>query len=201
MKLIIGLGNPGEKYQKTRHNIGFMVLEHLLKNYEPIRETSWENSVKLKSDIAQFDWQPKNGLLEKVILVKPKTFMNNSGMAVQLVASFYKLSPNDIWVIQDDIDLPVGHFRIRLGGGDGGHRGIESIIKTLNQGDFWRFRLGIGRPEERFGATKGVDDYVLGEFSGSEWGKIRELVKRAAKAIEESLENGLDSAMNIYNIK
>src|SRR5262249_25167136 len=151
-----------------------------------------------KSDIAQFTWQPKNGEPEKIILAKPKTFMNNSGMSIQLITSYYQIKSEDIWVIQDDIDLPVGHFRIRQGGGDGGHRGIESIINTLKNGNLWRFRLGIGRPEEHFGATKGVDDYVLGKFSGAEWGKIRELIKRATLSIEEALENGLDSAMNKY---
>lgn len=203
MKLIIGLGNPGQKYEKNRHNIGFMVVEQFLKDYEKSKDTLWKNQTKFKSDIAEFEWQPKIGPAEKIILAKPKTYMNNSGMTVQLLANFYKVQPQNTWIIHDDIDLPLGHFRIRLGGGDAGHRGLQSIILSLNNGSFWRFRLGIGRPKDQLNTntTKGIDDYVLGNFTPQEWGKIRELIKRGTKAIEEALENGMDSAMNRYNIK
>lgn len=200
MKLIVGLGNPGEKYQKTRHNVGYMVAEQFLKDAEPIEKTVWDNENKFKSDIAAIDWQPKEHPLERVILVKPKTYMNNSGMAISLIKEFYKIDNNDIWVIYDDIDLPIGSFRIRQGGGAGGHRGIESIIASLGNGDFWRFRMGVGRPDKSL-STKGVDDYVLGTFSREERGKVRELIKRGAKAIETALEKDLQTAMNRYNTK
>src|SRR5579871_3828210 len=109
MKLIVGLGNPGEKYEKTRHNLGFIALEKFLKNYEEVQNTSWENNKKLKTDIAQFDWQSKKtGETTRLILAKPKTYMNNSGLAISLVAQYYNISPEDIWVLCDDIDLQVG---------------------------------------------------------------------------------------------
>lgn len=198
MKLIVGLGNPGGKHEKTRHNLGFMVLEHFLKDFESTKNTVWENSSKFKSDIAKIEWQPKHGALEKIILVKPKTYMNNSGMAVQILTTYYKILTTDVWIIHDDIDLLLGAMKIRLGGASAGHHGVESVMDHLNTDKFWRFRLGIGGED---GRLKNVDDFVLGEFGGKEKGKIRELIKKGAKAIEEALENGLDSAMNRFNTK
>ncbi|MBI2190274.1 MAG: aminoacyl-tRNA hydrolase, partial [Candidatus Levybacteria bacterium] len=95
MKLIVGLGNPGEKYEQTRHNLGFMVLERFLKDFEPVQKTIWENQEKFKSDIVKLDWQPRHSRMEKVILAKPKTYMNNSGLAVKLVTSYWRLEPSD----------------------------------------------------------------------------------------------------------
>lgn len=210
MKLIVGLGNPGTKYEKTRHNIGFMVVERFLKDYEPVAKTVWENSQKFKSDIAELEWKPKHGLLEKVILAKPKTYMNNSGMAVSLLTTYYKLRPADVWVIHDDIDLPLGNMKIRFGGASAGHHGVESVIEILKNDKFWRFRLGIKDERietgnrstgEKHQKLKNVEDFVLGKFVGGEWGKARELIKRGAKAIEMALENGLEAAMNRFNTK
>src|SRR5258706_10121190 len=99
MKLIVGLGNPGEKYESTRHNVGFLVVEHLLKNLASVKDSKWSKEEKLKSEIFKFDYQPKNGKSEKLILVKPQTHMNNSGMAVSLVKNFYKVAPEDIWIV------------------------------------------------------------------------------------------------------
>ena len=204
MKLIVGLGNPGEKYEKTRHNLGFMVVENFLKDFETVKNTSWENSSKFKSDIAQIEWQPKHGSLEKVILVKPKTYMNNSGMAVRLISDFYKLSPSDIWIIHDDIDLPLGTMKIRFGGATAGHHGVESVMRDLNTDKFWRFRMGVGDGSwklEAGGFKKNVDDFVLGNFIGQEKGKLKSLIKRGVEAIEASLEDSLESAMNRFNTK
>lgn len=202
MKLIIGLGNPGEKYEKTRHNLGFMVVEKFLKDFESSENTSWENSVKFKSDIAQIEWQPKHGRLEKATLVKPKTYMNNSGLAVRFIMDFYKLGANDIWIIHDDIDLPLGVMKIRFGGASAGHHGVESLIEHLNTDKFWRFRMGIGKKKELNDARiKNVDDFVLGTFSGAEKGKLKNLIKRGVWAIEASLEESLESAMNRFNTK
>lgn len=200
MKLIVGLGNPGEQYQKTRHNAGFMIIEQFLKDFESTKDTVWTNNKKFKSDIAEISWQPKHGEAEKVILAKPKTYMNNSGMAVGAIAQFYKIDPEDIWVVQDDIDLRLGALRIRFGGGAGGHRGIESLLTVFPNGNFWRVRCGIGRPDET-ADTKGVDTFVLGEFTHQEHAKIRELIPHAAKALEMGLEEGLEAAMNKYNTK
>jgi len=202
MKLIVGLGNPGEKYEKTRHNLGFMIVDRFLKDFESVKDTSWENSTKFKSDFAQIDWQPKHREAEKVILVEPKTFMNNSGMAVKIIADFYKITPENIWVVNDDIDLPLGSMKIRFGGASAGHRGIESVIEQLGTDKFWRFRMGVGENRElNDSRVKNVDDFVLGVFSGAEKGKLKELIKRGAGAIEMSLEDGMEAAMNRFNTK
>ena len=199
MKLIVGLGNPGEKYEKTRHNIGFMALDQFLKDFEPTKQTSWEDNSKFKSYIAEVEWQPKFGDLEKVILVKPKTYMNDSGLAVSLLVNFYKITPSDVWILHDDVDFPIGSMKIRLGGASAGHRGIMSIIEQIGTDKFWRFRLGIGRPGES--EHSGVSHYVLDSFNHEDHGKLRELLKRASKAIQMGLEEGLDRAMNRFNTK
>lgn len=202
MKLIIGLGNPGEKYEKTRHNLGFMVVEKFLKDFESVKNTSWENSAKFKSDIAQIEWQPKHGILEKVILVKPKTYMNNSGLAVKIIADFYRISPDHVWVMHDDIDLPLGTMKVRFGGASAGHHGVESVIEHLGTDKFWRFRMGVGEKRElNDSRMKNVDDFVLGTFTGQEKGRLKDVIKRGVNAIEESLENSLESAMNRFNTK
>lgn len=198
MKLIIGLGNPGEKYQNTRHNLGFMVAERFLKDFEPVMQTVWTNEPKFKSEIAKIEWQPKSGSLEKIILAKPKTYMNDSGVAVQLLTSYFSLLTSNVWVIHDDIDIPLGMMKIRLGGSAGGHKGVESIIQALGTDQFWRFRLGIGEQNEKL---RNVDKFVLGTFEEGEKGKERELIKKGSKAIQLALEKGLESAMNKFNTK
>lgn len=207
MKLIVGLGNPGEKYAKTRHNIGFMVVEQFLKDFTPVGKTVWTNEIKFKSDITEILWQPKRGTAEKIVLAKPKTYMNNSGMAVYLLTTYYKILATNVWVIHDDIDLPLGGIKIRFGGGDAGHRGITSIREALGTDKFWRFRLGISHPRQKIKEPhkkffmKDVENYVVGRFVGGEWGKARELIKRGAKAISFALEEGLDASMNRFNTK
>ncbi len=205
MKLIVGLGNPGEKYEKTRHNLGFMVIEKFLKDFESVGNTVWENSSKFKSEIAQIEWQPGHGDLEKVIIAKPKTYMNNSGLAVSLLTTYYKILSPDVWVVHDDIDLPLGSMKIRFGGAAGGHHGVESIISLLTTDKFWRFRMGTGERnlkfEVRSSKLKNVEDFVLSSFTSSEKGKIKELIKRGSNAIQTSLEEGLDRAMNRFNTK
>lgn len=207
MKIIVGLGNPGLKYERTRHNLGFIVLDHFLKNFEPQGEGDWEESKKFKSDFTQISWQPKKGVFEKVILLKPRTYMNNSGMAVKAAKDFYKVQNSDIWIIHDDVDLVLGNMKIRLGGASAGHRGVESIIDALGTDNFWRFRLGIGRPKQnnKEGSKaiffRGVDEYVLGNMTGQDWGKAKTLVKKAVKALETALEKDLSVAMNRFNSK
>lgn len=201
MKLIIGLGNPGEKYEKTRHNLGFMVVEQFLKDFEPQKDTAWNDSKKFKSDIVEIEWQPRQrragkAFPEKVILVKPKTFMNNSGMAVSLIAKFYKVSPEDIFIIHDELDLPLGNLKIRLGGSSAGHNGIESVIDALGTDKFWRLRLGI-----KFGENLNAEDFVLRNFSPQEKGKVKKVIKNASDALQEVLENGPDAAMNKFNTR
>jgi len=213
MKVIVGLGNPGEKYEKTRHNLGFMTLDHFLKDFSSVQNTIWSDDKKLKSEVALIDWQPKAGRLERVILAKPKTYMNNSGMAVRLLMDYYKISPEDLWVVYDDLDLPVGSMKIRMGGAAAGHHGVESIMATLNTDKFWRFRMGIGLPHgnkvdedgvehEHNKRTLGkVEDYVLGTFGTKDRNKIRDVIKACSTSLEVALEKGMESAMNRFNTK
>ena len=204
MKLIIGLGNPGEKHQKTRHNLGFMVVDSLFKDYATPKDT-FRPEKKFQAEIAEIIWQPKKGKSEKVILAKPITFMNGSGQAVSLIAKFYKIDISDVWVIHDEIDLPLGAMKIRLGGSSAGHKGVESIMESLKSEKFWRFRVGIGKQtlkEKLLGKRlKKIDNFVLGEFGESEKGKLREVIKRGVNAAEEALENGMEKAMNRFNTK
>lgn len=206
MKIIVGLGNPGPKYEKTRHNLGFMVVEDFLKAYSPVSQTTWDNKEKLKSLIAEIDWNSqKKKSLEKIILVKPKTYMNNSGMAVSLLSKFYKVKPMDIWIVHDEVDLPIGAMKIRLGGSGAGHHGIESIIEALATDKFWRFRMGIGetRSHGKLGNTNlgSTTEFVLKNFSGQDKSKLKHLLKRGVKALETALEKDLESAMNQFNTK
>jgi len=216
MKLIIGLGNPGDKYEHTRHNLGFTIVNKFLKDFFPAKDTVWTKNAKLKSDIALFEWKPKVGFLEKVILAKPQTYMNNSGMAVQLLATYYKLQTDDIWIVYDELDLPVGAMKIRLGGAAAGHHGAESIIEKLGTDKFWRFRMGIGVSHPHTGRErredgkkhaiggqkiKNAEDFVLDSFGSSEQGKVRELIKHGSKALQLALEKGIEAAMNRYNTK
>jgi peptidyl-tRNA hydrolase, PTH1 family len=207
MKLIVGLGNPGEKYEKTRHNLGFMVLEQFLKDATPVLKTVWDNNTKLKSDIYSFEWDSKkiDRKIEKVILAKPKTYMNNSGLAVTLIANFYKVAPSDIWIINDELDLPLGAMKIRFGGSGAGHHGIESIIEKLGTDKFWRIRLGIGQAHSKRQISKHMfketENYVLDTFAGKEASQLKKTVKRAAKAIADALEEGIEASQNRYNTK
>lgn len=193
MKLIVGLGNPGEKYESTRHNIGRMVVDRIARE----RNVSWKEESKHHASIAKS--------LE-VCLVKPTTFMNACGVAVASVAAYYRILVQDIWVIHDDLDLPIGKIRIRTGGGSAGHNGIESIMRELKTDAFTRFRLGIGRGME---ATKKssnknfhrrfVIDFVLSKFRSGEAGNLKHMVKRGAEAVSIALAHGLEKAMNRFN--
>ena len=202
MKLIAGLGNPGEKHTKTRHNLGFMVIDALFKDYSTPSD-SFREEKKFQAEIAEIVWQPKKGNEEKVILLKPVTYMNNSGLSVKMAAMFYKIKPEDIWIIHDEVDLPLGAMKIRFGGSSAGHKGVESILEHLKTDKFWRFRLGIGAQKGKVLGKhlRPIDDFVLGEFGEGEKGKAREIIKKAAKSVEEALEEGLEKAMNRFNTK
>jgi PTH1 family peptidyl-tRNA hydrolase len=182
-----------------------MVVDRFLQDCKPVKETAWEENAKLKSFIALCNWQPKAGEEEKLVLAKPTTHMNASGLAVAALASFYKIDPSDIWVVHDELDLPVGSMKIRNGGSAAGHHGIESIMDKLSTEKFWRFRMGIGA-NKNHGEIGGheirnVDEFVLGPFTHGEVGKIRELIKRGSDAIAESLDHGMDVAMHKFNTK
>jgi len=200
MKLIVGLGNPGEKYSKTRHNLGFLVVDQVLKDLGTSKD-DWTKNTKLKSEIASFTQGE-----EKLLLAKPQTFMNNSGMAVKLLADFYKIDPADLWVIYDELDLPVGSMKIRFGGAAAGHHGVESIMEAIGTDKFWRFRLGIGSTYDKSHPVGKHDfhdarDYVLDTFHSGEVGKARELIERGSEAIQTAVEKGIETAMNRFNTK
>lgn len=206
MKLIAGLGNPGLEHENTRHNVGFMAIDQFLKDFEDLANTKWQISDKFKGDIKEISWQRKKKndsriilkpLVEKIILLKPKTYMNNSGLSVSLVANFYKIPISDIWVLHDDVDFSIGNLKIKQGGASAGHRGVASIIESLNSDKFFRFRMGIGRPNEK----SSLDNFVLDKFTHQDHAKLREMLKRSSKAITEGLENDLYSAMNKFNSK
>jgi len=191
MRLIVGLGNPGEKYQNTRHNLGFMVLDELARKMLPLLKTKWQEDKKDNSQFIKIDSQ--------LILVEPQTMMNASGFAVAKMANFYKVKPEDIWVVHDDVDLPLAKIKIRLGGAAAGHHGVESIIQQLGTDKFVRFRLGISHPGKS--NDKLVERYVLHNFDVHEKSKLKQMIKQTVGAIEVALDDGLEKAMNHFNIK
>jgi len=184
MKLIVGLGNPGGQYESTRHNIGFMVVEKLVRELTTTAVT-WKEDSERKALVCRAG---------DVILAKPLTFMNNSGLAVNSILRHYTLTAADLWVIHDDIDLPLGKIRIREKGGTGGHHGVASIIAAIKTDAFVRFRMGIGRGKDR-----SIVQFVLSRFSRHEAGNLKHLVKHGQEAIRLALMQGLDRAMNRYN--
>lgn len=183
MKLIIGLGNPGEKYRDTRHNIGFWVVEALLKKLVPLEQTRWQEKKKLQAEIAR---------MGDIVLAKPLTMMNASGIAVKKLIVRFRPQIGDLWLIHDDIDLLLGKIKIVQGRGAAGHRGVESVIRALGTKDFVRLRLGIG-------PSKGDPaDFVLSKFDNKEKTVAKKMVKRAVETLQFALQNGLEAVMNSY---
>jgi len=193
MYLIVGLGNPGEKYANTRHNLGFMILDELARKMLPLAKTKWQFDKKFNSQFA-IPALPAGRRNSQLILAKPQTFMNASGQAVSRISQYLKIPSSDIWVVHDDVDLPLGKMKIRLGGAAAGHHGVESIIQQLGTDQFVRFRLGIGHP-----SPKSVEKFVLEEFRPEEKPELKKLVTKAVKAIEIGLKDSLERAMNQFN--
>jgi PTH1 family peptidyl-tRNA hydrolase len=185
-KLIAGLGNPGTKYQWTRHNAGFLVLDRLA---EIIRVSV--DRTKFGSLYGEGSWSGN-----RLVLLKPQTFMNLSGRAVAEAARFYKIPPADIIVVHDDLDLPFGQIRLKSGGGHGGHNGLRSIIAELGSADFVRLRVGIGRPDKG-----SAEKYVLTPFSAEDAGFFRHVADGACEALEMFLQEGLPKAMSIFHAR
>lgn len=175
MKLVIGLGNPGKEYEKTRHNTGFLCVDFLQKEFG---FEAFTPNKKMFTTIS-------SGMLkaEKILLVKPDTFMNASGAAVQALISFYKLSPQDIAVIHDDLDIAPGTFRTTLSSRAAGHNGVQDIIDKLGTQNFFRVRLGIGHPSAENDICVSPHDYVLQNFSPEELAKLQELFPKIKEAI------------------
>ncbi|MBE3560791.1 MAG: aminoacyl-tRNA hydrolase [Ktedonobacteraceae bacterium] len=185
MKLIIGLGNPGSQYERTRHNIGFRTVDKLAARLG----WKWERHGRAMTASGMLDG-------EKIILVKPITFMNNSGEAVSELVRYYKLRPEDVLVIYDELDLPVGRIRLRPRGSAAGHNGVESIIRHLHSSNFPRLRIGIGRPTNHRADTI---NYVLGIPPLDERIQLEGGEDKAVEAVPLILRQGLDAAMNSIN--
>ncbi|MCJ7763756.1 MAG: aminoacyl-tRNA hydrolase [Dehalococcoidales bacterium] len=188
MKLIVGLGNPGSGYSKNRHNVGFTCLRHL----------AHKHGISLNKK--QSEARTGSGKIEgeTVTLARPQTFMNLSGQSVSRLLKKLKLSLDDLIVIHDDLDLPLGRIRIRQSGGSGGHNGIKSLISELGSQDFIRIRIGIGRPSG-YASEDDVIDFVLSDFTPEERMVIKKAVDEASDAAICLLAEGLETAMNRYN--
>ncbi|MGH7872369.1 MAG: aminoacyl-tRNA hydrolase [Candidatus Binatia bacterium] len=185
MKLIVGLGNPGKQYERTRHNVGFSVVDRLAHRNGLILNQRRDEAL-----IAE--WSVDG---QRVVLAKPQTFMNRSGTAVRDLLDEYHGSPDDLIVVYDDLDLPLGRIRLRGQGSAGGHRGILSILEHLAGAAFFRVRVGIGRPPEGADAA----DFVLSPFDDQESGDAERAVEHAAEAVESLLKDGPRRAMELYN--
>lgn len=185
--LIVGLGNPGAEYAKTRHNAGFLAVERLAECWR----ASWKLEKKINARVAKMDLDGT-----RVLLCQPQTFMNLSGEAVGALKNFYQLQPqSELLVAVDDADLPLGEIRLRAGGGNGGHHGLESIEQHLGTNDFARLRLGIGRAE----GAREITDHVLGRFDAGEAALMEKVLVRAADQVECWLAAGIEKAMNQFN--
>ena len=183
--LVVGLGNPGQEYDGNRHNVGFHVVDLLagagsrFRSHKRARALTWEGRLDGR----------------RVVLVKPTTYMNDSGQAVSPLCAFYKVTPDQVVAVHDELDLPFGSLRLKYGGGDNGHNGLKSLRRSLGTGDFFRARLGIGRPPGRMDPSA----FVLRDFSATERAEVPQLVDRAADAISTLINEGLERAQSQYN--
>lgn len=190
MKLIVGLGNPGKKFEGTRHNIGFMVLDALAREFSFSFQS---DKAKFKGDLAEI----RHPVHQKVFFLKPNTFMNLSGESVIAVSQFYKIPPQDILVIYDDLDLALGRTRLAKKGSAGGHNGMKSLIEHVGTQDFPRLKLGIGRPKV---VQQPVIDYVLQKFASEEKESVAAVLDKAVSAVQFFLEaDDLEKVMNRFN--
>ncbi len=185
MYLIVGLGNPEEEYSRTRHNMGFDVINQIAINYNIKVNKNKFNSLYGIGTIAK----------EKVLLVKPQTYMNLSGEAVRNFKKFYKLEANNIIVIYDDLDIEPGSIKIRKQGGPGTHNGMKSVVSEINTEAFPRIRIGIGNPQYK----NDLLNYILTKIPDEEYKVLQKAIYNAANSVEEIIKNGIDIAMNKYN--
>ncbi len=181
MKLVVGLGNPGKEYKGTRHNVGFMILDNYL------GKVDWKTKME-----SYFYSEQIND--EQIIFIKPITYMNLSGLAVKKIANFYKITPENILVIQDDLDMSLGTFKIKRNSSDGGHNGIKSIIKELGSNEFARLKIGISKSD-----NIPVDKYVLGKLTKKETENILKNSDVYNKIIKLFIEDGIEKAMAYNN--
>ena len=184
MKVIVGLGNPGPQYSETRHNIGFLLVDQLSELYELQFRTKFQGL-----------WTEGNVEGERVLFLKPQTFMNLSGRSVSDLCHFYKIQGDDLLIVHDDMDLPLGKLRLRNQGSAGGHNGIRSILAELGSEKFWRLKLGVGRPPKEWDPAR----FVLSPFEENELTLLDEVLGRAVKATLLWIKGETDHAMNLYH--
>lgn len=187
LRLVVGLGNPGARYRKTRHNVGFMIVDSIAQQFG------------IALDGEKFDVVFGRGRLENVavVLAKPVAFMNRSGPPIQRLAHYYRIPCGDMLVIHDDIDLAFGRLKIKKKGGHGGHKGVQSLMDAFGGGDFVRLRIGVGRSE----AGISVTDHVLGKFSAEQAKNLDRIISSARDAVVTVLCEGTQAGMNVFNRK
>jgi peptidyl-tRNA hydrolase, PTH1 family len=185
--LLVGLGNPGDKYIRTRHNAGFLAADNVAQRWK----VQWENSKRFEATLAIAN---QSGF--RSLICKPQTFMNSSGVAVGKLMSYFRIPPEKILVIVDDANMPFGQIRLRGQGSSGGHHGLESIERHIGTQAFVRLKIGIGRQADKAGQ---ITKYVLSRFSTIEWASMNIILDRVANQIECWLFDGLEKAMNKYN--
>jgi PTH1 family peptidyl-tRNA hydrolase len=190
MFLVAGLGNPGREHEGDRHNVGFVVVDAIA------ARAGADFRSKHQGLVARASLRARD-----VVLLKPQTYMNRSGESVQAAAAFFKVAPGDVVVVHDEIDLPWGEVRLKLGGGHAGHNGLRDIVERLGSPDFVRVRVGVGRPASGAGSNRGASAWVLSGFDAVQRAELPGVVDRAVDAVERIVEAGVASAMNVVNVK
>lgn len=191
MWLVAGLGNPGPGYALHRHNIGFRVVDELARRVGG----RFSAPARMRAEIAEGRLGAPGADSIKLVLLKSRTFMNDTGAALAKATAYYKIKPERLIVVHDELDLDLGRMRVKLGGGDNGHNGLKSIRKSLNTGDYYRVRVGVGRPPGR----QDPADFLLSNFAARDRDDVEILISRAADAVESLITNGLDRTQSTFN--
>jgi PTH1 family peptidyl-tRNA hydrolase len=187
--IVVGLGNPGPTYADTRHNVGYLVTDELAGRMD----ANWKSHKSGRAQVVEGRLGGIPGI--RTVLGRARSYMNESGGPVSTLMSFYKADPDQLIVVHDEVDIPYGDMRVKFGGGDNGHNGLKSLRKSLGTGDYYRVRIGVGRPPGR----QQTADYVLGAFGSAERRELDLHVNRAADAVESLMTSGLDATQNTFN--
>ncbi|OGE31533.1 aminoacyl-tRNA hydrolase [Candidatus Daviesbacteria bacterium RIFCSPHIGHO2_01_FULL_44_29] len=185
--LIVALGNPGQEYASTRHNLGFMLADMFVASTKI--PGAWEENKKFHSLICELRTENR-----RLLVVKPQTYVNRSGTAIAALISFYKLKPEEIIVLHDDLDISLGHIKLRLGGAAGGHHGVESVMQALDTDQFTRLRMGIGTTKEH-----NTEQFVVSNFASNEHSSVKHMLERALQALQVLISQGLTAAQTRFN--